>query len=108
MYLFRSFRKPKLEHHYKILEETVELRKLMGWSGSGGITNGMLNPSGMVSHYKRFNSLDEIDKHLSSAQSNPKVGEKINQVGLNLLFPDYLRLSELILYIMIKLGLRGG
>ena len=25
MYLFRSFRKPKLEHHYKIIDETIEL-----------------------------------------------------------------------------------
>ena len=61
MYLFRSFRKPKLEHHYKIIDETIELRKLMGWTGHGGITNGMLNPSGMVSHYRRFDSLSEID-----------------------------------------------
>ena len=61
MYLFRSFRKPKLEHHYKIIEETIELRKLMGWTGHGGITNGMLNPSGMVSHYRRFDSLSDID-----------------------------------------------
>tara|TARA_B100000131_G_scaffold77815_1_gene74391 strand:+ start:247 stop:852 length:606 start_codon:yes stop_codon:yes gene_type:complete len=81
MYLFRSFRKPKLEHHYKIIDETIELRKLMGWTGHGGITNGMLNPSGMVSHYRRFDSLSEIDNHLSTAQSNPKVGEKITQMN---------------------------
>ena len=81
MYLFRSFRKPKLEHHYKIIDETIELRKLMGWTGHGGITNGMLNPSGMVSHYRRFDNLSDIDNHLSSAQSNPKVGEKITQMN---------------------------
>jgi len=61
MYLFRSFRKPKLEHHYKIIDETIELRKLMGWTGHGGITNGMLNPSGMVSHYRRFDNLSDKD-----------------------------------------------
>ena len=41
MYLFRSFRKPKVRTNIRSEDETIELRKLMGWTGHGGITNGI-------------------------------------------------------------------
>ena len=80
-YIFRSGRKPILAHHKEIIDQTIELRKLMGWSGEGFITVGNLNPNGFITHLKSFDSLSDIDDHLSKAQSNKDVGKKISEMN---------------------------
>ena len=80
-YIFRSWRKPILAHQREIIDETIELRKLMGWSGKGFITVGNLNPNGYVTHLRNFDNLSDIDEHLSNAQSNPNVGKKISEMN---------------------------
>ena len=62
-YTFRSFRKPHVSKIREVTEGTIELRKLMGWSGQGGITTPFTNTVSLVSHFKRFESMEEIDQH---------------------------------------------
>ena len=71
-YNFRSFRKPHISKINEVLEGTKELRKIMGWSGQGGITSPLSNPVSLISHFKAFESMEEIDEHLSKMSSKKR------------------------------------
>tara|TARA_Y100000590_G_C15365486_1_gene880568 strand:- start:82 stop:696 length:615 start_codon:yes stop_codon:yes gene_type:complete len=80
-YTFRSFRKPHISKIREVTEGTIELRKLMGWSGQGGITTPFTNIVSLVTHFKRFESMKEIDEHLEKMSSNKQVRNKINDLN---------------------------
>ena len=80
-YTFRSFRKPHVSKIREVTEGTIELRKLMGWSGQGGITTPFTNTVSLVSHFKRFESMEEIDQHFEKMSSNKEVGKKISELN---------------------------
>lgn len=80
-YTFRSFRKPHISKIREVTEGTIELRKLMGWSGQGGITTPFTNTVSLVSHFKRFESMEEIDQHFEKMSSNKEVGKKISELN---------------------------
>ena len=80
-YTFRSFRKPHVSKIREVTEGTIELRKLMGWSGQGGITTPFTNTVSLISHFKRFESMEEIDQHFEKMSSNKEVGNKISELN---------------------------
>ena len=80
-YNFRSFRKPHISKINEVLEGTKELRKIMGWSGQGGITTPLSNPVSLISHFKAFESMEEIDEHLDKMSSKKEVGIKIKELN---------------------------
>ena len=80
-YNFRSFRKPHISKINEVLEGTKELRKIMGWSGQGGITTPLSNPVSLISHFKAFESMEEIDEHLDKMSSKKEVGIKIMELN---------------------------
>lgn len=82
-YNFRSFRKPHISKIREVTEGTKELRKLMGWSGQGGITTPFTNFVSLVSHFKRFDSMEEIDEHFEKMSSNKEIQNKIIELNSN-------------------------
>tara|TARA_B100002052_G_scaffold234814_1_gene217964 strand:- start:143 stop:763 length:621 start_codon:yes stop_codon:yes gene_type:complete len=80
-YIFRTFRKPLVGKQKEVLEGTIELRKLMGWTGMGAITQGFTNPTGFISHFRRFETLDEISEWLDFTKPDKKVIDKVYELN---------------------------
>ena len=80
-YIFRTFRKPLVGKHQEVLKGTIELRKLMGFSGHGAITTAFTNPTGYITHFRRFETLNEISEWLNFTKLDKKVLDKVYELN---------------------------